>query len=285
MPFKLEDLEKRISDIPTLPMVAHQLNVESQRDTFTSKILAGIIEKDPPLSARILRLSNSAFYGFASKVATLDRAVTLLGFATLKNLACAVAISKFFAPGQEGEVDLPGLWRHCLGTAASARQLIKIVAPDLAEEAFMAGILHDVGSIIIFNSFPSQALDALRVMQEKKISQSEAEKEVIGFTHESAGAFLVDKWNFPPRFYRIIRMHHNPPPQVILPGDAENMLLMAVYAGNQLSKVLGLGRSLEPVSSGVMPVAWKSLGIGPARLREVKELINHDFEVLGSEWP
>lgn len=285
MTFRLEDLEKRISTLPTLPMVAHQLNIESQRDTFTSKILAGIIEKDPPLSAQILRLANSAFYGFSSKVATLDRAITLLGFSTLKNLACAVAISKFFAPGQGREVDLPGLWRHCLGTATSARQLIKIVAPGLAEEAFMAGILHDVGSIIIFNSFPEQALEALRVMQEKKISQSEAEKEVIGFNHESAGAFLVDKWNFPPRFYRIIRMHHSPPPQVVFADDAENLLLMAVYAGNQLSKVMGLGKSLEPVSSGVMPVAWKSLGVDPPKLREVKELIKQDFEVFGSEWP
>jgi len=285
MTFKLEDLEKEISDIPTLPLVAHQLNVESQKDTFTSRILAGIIEKDPPLSAKILRLSNSAYYGFSSKVSTLDRAITLLGFATLKNLACAVAISNFFAAGHEDEVDLPGLWRHCLGTATSARQLIKIVAPGLAEEAFMAGILHDVGSIIIFNNFPEQALEALRLMKAKKISQSEAEKEVIGFTHEAAGAFLVDKWNFPPRFYRIIRMHHSPPPQVIAPDDAENLLLMAVYAGNQLSKVLGLGKSLEPVSSGVMPVAWKSLGVDPPKLRELKEQIKQDFEVFGSEWP
>jgi len=285
MAFKLEDLEKRISSIPTLPMVAHQLNIESQKDTFTSKILAGIIEKDPPLSAMLLRLSNSAFYGFSSKVATLDRAITLLGFGTVKNLACAVAISKFFAPGQGAEVDLPGLWRHCLGTAACARQLIKPVAPLLAEEAFMAGILHDVGSIIIFNNFPDQALESLKVMKEKNISQSEAEKEVIGFTHEAAGAYLVDKWNFPAKFYRVIRMHHSPPPQEILPGDVENLLLMAVYAGNQLSKVLGMGKSLEPVSRGVMPVAWKSLGIDPSKLREIKELIKLDFEVLGSEWP
>lgn len=284
MTFKLEDLEKRISDIPTLPAVAQQLNAESQKDTFTSKILAGIIEKDPPLSAKILRLSNSAFYGFSSKVSTLDRAITLLGFGTVKNLACAVAISKFFSPDKEGQVDLPELWRHCLGTAAAARQLIKIVAPVLAEEAFLGGILHDIGIIIMLNAFPNEVLGSLRVMKEKKISQSEAEKEVIGFTHEGAGAFLVDKWNFPPRFYRILRMHHSPPPQVIPVEDQENLLLMAVYAGNQLSKVLGLGKSLEPVSSGVIPAAWKSLGVDPPRLREVKELIKLDFEVLAREW-
>jgi len=284
MTFKLEDLEKRISDIPTLPVVAQQLNAEAQKDTFTSKILAGIIEKDPPLSAKILRLSNSAFYGFSSKVATLDRAITLLGFGTVKNLACAAAISKFFVPDKEGLIDLPELWKHCLGTAAAARQLIKIGAPVLAEEAFLAGILHDIGTIIILSNFADEALDSLRVMKDKKISQSEAEKEVIGFTHEGAGAYLVDKWNFPPRFYRIIRMHHSPPPQVIAPGDVENLLLMAVYAGNQLSKVMGLGKSLDPVSSGVIPPAWKSLGVDPPKLREVKELIKQDFEVLSREW-
>ncbi|NTV12638.1 MAG: HDOD domain-containing protein [Desulfobulbaceae bacterium] len=284
MTFKLEDLEKKLSDLPTLPMVAHHLNVESQKDTFTSKILAGIIEKDPPLTSKILKLANSAYYGFSSKVASLDRAITMLGFGTVKNLACSVAISSFFPPGQQGEVDMGGLWKHCLGTAVSARQLIMVTAPALAEEAFLAGVLHDIGTIIIINKFPDQALAALRVMKEKKISQSEAEKGSIGFTHEAAGAFLVSKWNFPPRFYRIIRMHHNPPPQVVATDDAENLLLMAVYAGNQLSKALGLGKSLEPVSSGVMPTAWKSLGVDPAKLREVKELIQKDFEVLSHEW-
>ena len=284
MSFKLEDLEKNIGDIPTLPMVAHHLNVESQKDTFNSKILAAIIEKDPPLAAKILRLSNSAYYGFSTKVASLDRAITMLGFNTVKNLACAVAISGFFTPAQAGKVDLPGLWKHCLGTAACARRLVGSIAPPLAEEAFLSGILHDIGTIIIFNNFPDLALESLRVMREKKISQSDAEKEVIGFTHEAAGAFLVSKWNFPPSFYRITRLHHNPPPQEAAEGDVEGLVLMAVYAGNQLSKSMGLGVSLEPVPRGVIPAAWKSLGLEPSRLRELRGLIQQDYDVLNREW-
>lgn len=284
MTFKLEDLENRIRDIPTLPLVAHQLNVESQKDTFTSQILAGIIEKDPPLTAKLLKLANSAYYGFTRNVATLDRAITLLGFNTVKNLACAVSVSRFFGPEQEGQVDMEGLWKHCLGTAVGARLLIRNISHPLAEEAFLCGILHDIGTIVILNNFQDQALAALRLMAEKKISQSEAEKEMIGFTHEAAGAYLVDKWNFPARYYRIIRLHHNPPPQLIAPDDVENLLLIAVYAGNQLSKVLGLGKSLEPVSSGVLPSVWKSLGIDPAKLRDLREQIRKDYEVIAHEW-
>jgi len=281
---KLEDLENRISDIPTLPTVAHRLNIESQLDTFTSKILASIIEKDPPLSAKLLKLSNSAYYGFARDVATLERAITLLGFNTVKNLACAVSVSRFFAPDKQGRVDLEGLWYHCLGTAVCARQLAKRVTPYMAEEAFLGGVLHDIGTIIILNNYPDLALAAFKLMEERKISQSEAEKQTIGFTHEAAGAYLVEKWNFPPRFYRIIRLHHNPPPKVIAPDDHENVLLFAVYAGNQLSKAMRLGKSIDSTMSGVIPEVWKSLNVNPKNLLEVKEAIISDFKVISGEW-
>jgi len=284
MTFKLEDLENRIRDIPTLPLVAHQLNIESQKDTFTSKILEGIIKKDPPLAAKLLKLANSSYYGFARKVSTLERAITLLGFNTVKNLACAVSISRFFAPEQEGVVDLEGLWKHCLGTAVSARLLIGGIAEHLAEEAFLGGILHDIGTIVIINNFPDRMLEALQVMEGKQASLSEAEKERVGFTHEAAGAYLVDKWNFPPRYYRIIRLHHNPPAKMVALDDIENLLLIAVYAGNQLSKFLGLGKSLEPKSSGVIPSVWKNLGIDPPKLRELKTQIMKDFEAISNEW-
>lgn len=281
---KIEDLENKLGDIPTLPVVADHLIIESRRDTFTSKILAGIIKKDPSLSAKILKLANSAYYGFARDVASLDRAITLLGFNTVKNLACAASVSQFFSGSQQDQVDLPGLWKHCLGTAVCARQLVRGIAPHLKEEAFLAGILHDIGIIVIINNFPGPALAALQAMREEKISLSEAEKRLIGFTHEAAGAYLVDKWNFPARYYRIIRLHHNPPPRLIAPDDTENILLMAVYAGNQLSKALKLGKSLDPAVTGVLPTAWKSLGFEPGMLRELKTEIISNFEIISGEW-
>jgi putative nucleotidyltransferase with HDIG domain len=281
---KIEDLEEKIRDIPTLPLVAHHINIESQRDTFTSKILAGIIKKDPPLSAKLMQLANSAYYGFARQVSSLDRAITLLGFNTVRNIACTVSVSRFFSADTQGDVDMKGLWSHCLGTAVSARILVRETAPHLGEEAFLGGILHDIGTIIIINNFPEMAMKAFRIMREENISQNDAEKQFIGFTHADAGAYLVDKWNFPTRFYRIIRLHHNPPPRLIEPDDEENILLMAVYAGNQLAKILNLGKSLDPSMSGVMPTVWKSLGIEPRKLQELKKEIKNNFEVMAHEW-
>ena len=281
---KIKDLADKIRDIPTLPVVVHQINIESQNDTFTSKILAAIIKKDPPLSAMLLRLANSAYYGFARKISSLDRAITLLGFNVVKNLACTVSVSRFFSANDSSQVDMQGLWHHCLGTAITAKILTREVAPHLAEEAFLAGILHDLGSIIIINSFPELALEVLRVIAEENISQSEAEQRLVGFSHGAAGAYLADKWNFPARFHRIIHLHHSPPPRLVDPSDEENILLMAVYAGNQLAKNLGLGKSLDPIMSGVMPTAWQSLAIEPVRLRELKEEIKDSFEMMVAEW-
>jgi len=280
---RIEDLESRISNIPTLPIVADEINRASRQDDFTAKSLAKIIEKDPPLTGKMLKLSNSAYYGFLRKVTTLDRAATLLGFHTVRNLALSVSISTFFSSDHDN-IDMQGLWHHSLGCAVAAKILLHGKNPKLEEEAFLCGVIHDIGAIILINSFPDKMREALRVMREKNIPQSAAEKEVIGVTHQEVGAYLADKWNFPEKYSRIIRLHHKPPVSTMDPADMDNVLLLAVYAGNQLAKITGLGKSLDPKMSGVMPDAWKILGVSLGEIAELRSAIKTSFTALVRSW-
>jgi HD-like signal output (HDOD) protein len=275
---RIEDIDKYIKDIPTLPMVAHEINLASQRDDFTAKSLGKIIEQDPPLTSKMLRLANSAYYGFARQVSTLDRAVTLLGFNTVKNLALTVSVFQLFEKAQSTDVDMPGLWRHSLGCAIAAKTTMNRKDPDLAEEAFLCGIIHDIGTIILLNNFPEETKKALQMMEEKNIAQSEAEKKVLGVAHEQVGAFLADKWNFPVEYSRVIRLHHKPPSPKMDTTEMKNFLQVAVYVGNQLAKAVGLGRSLDNQMSGVMPETWRLLDISLKELPALRIRIKKDFE-------
>jgi HD-like signal output (HDOD) protein len=277
---RIEDLGKYLTDIPTLPMVAHEINLASVRDDFTAQSLGKIIEKDPPLTGKMLRLANSAYYGFARQVSTLDRAITLLGFNTIRNLALTVSVSQLFGGDRSSTVDLKGLWRHSLGCAVAARTLIERFDPGLAEEAFLSGIVHDIGAIILLNNFPEETTGALQMMAERQISQSEAEKKALGVTHEEVGAFLADKWNFPVQYYRVIRMHHKPPSPDMDTTEKENILQVAVYAGNQLAKAVGLGRSLDSRRSEVIPSCWQILGISLKDLSVLRVRVKEDFESI-----
>jgi HD-like signal output (HDOD) protein len=275
---RIEELSKYITDIPTLPMVAHEINLASQRDDFTAKSLGEIIEKDPPLTGKMLRLANSAYYGFARQISTLDRAVTLLGFDTVRSLALTVSVSQLFGEARSIKVDMKGFWRHCLGCAIAAKTMMNRNNPGLVEEAFLCGIIHDIGAIILLNNFPDETANALHMMEEKKIPQSEAEKKELGVTHEEAGAFLADKWNFPVKYYRVIRLHHKPPSANMDTTDMENILQVAVYVGNQLAKAAGLGRSLDSRRSEVTPASWQIFGISLKELPALRVQLKKDFD-------
>lgn len=277
-------LANRIHDLPTLPLVAHQINIESQSDTFTAHTLGVIIERDPPLTSKVLRLANSAYYGFARQVASIDRAVVLLGANTIKNLALTVSVLKVFSEQEMPAVDLDGLWQHCIGCAVAAKAIARIMDLSLAENAFLGGIIHDIGKIVLINMFPDKMQEVLRRMDASNVSQSEAEKTVFGFNHQAAGVILAEKWNFPKIYSEIIRLHHTPPLKKLSVGDRDAVLHAVVFAGNQLAKTMGLGKSLDPRAAGVPPELWDTFGVSAKMLPELHSAIKEEFQEMISSW-
>jgi putative nucleotidyltransferase with HDIG domain len=280
----IADFKDKLQDLPTLPAVAQQLNRESERDTFTAHSLAELISKDPPLAAKVLKLSNSAYYGLAKQVTTIDRAVTLLGISTIRNLALSISIFKLISRCKSAGLDIKGLWHHCLGVAVAAKILAAVRYPGQAEEAFLNGILHDIGAFAIIVLFPDQVTKVLELMIGSKLPQGEAEKKVLGFSHMEAGAIMAESWNFPEKHFRGIRFHHNPFVPSIDPADPDNRLLFAVYTANQMAKVMSLGTSFDAQATGIKPAAWEVLGISSGSLLILRNQIKNDFANILDAW-
>ncbi|MCJ7602310.1 MAG: HDOD domain-containing protein [Desulfobulbaceae bacterium] len=137
---------------------------------------------DTALAAKVLRLANSAFYGLQKQVTTLNKAVMILGFNTVKNLALSVSIYSLFKERPGSPIDVKGLWLHSLGCAVAAKIIAENLNKKLGEDAFLFGILHDIGKIIIINAMPQDYEKILLLIQERQMPEGDVEMEVMGST-------------------------------------------------------------------------------------------------------
>ncbi|MFH1215826.1 MAG: HDOD domain-containing protein [Pseudomonadota bacterium] len=274
----------QIGELPTLPMVAARINQEIHNEALTAKLLGEIIIDDAALAAKILRLANSAFYGLQKQVTTLNKAVMVLGFNTVKNLALSVSIHSLFKKQTDSRIDLEGLWRHSLGCAAAAKIIIANTNVKLGEEAFLFGILHDIGKILIIHSAPREYEKILQLMQEENIPEKDAELQVIETTHQKLGAMLLEHWKFPDAITQAVKFHHETDLKKKKLSPEMESLTFALFLGNQMSKALMLGRSSNPVRAEVPKFIWQALNIKHNQLNDMSTAIRKNYSILLETW-
>ncbi|MFA6499986.1 MAG: HDOD domain-containing protein [Desulfurivibrionaceae bacterium] len=286
----LRDFLRKVKNLPTISTVANEINVSAKNDSLTAKSLGAIITRDPALTATVLKLANSAYYGMSREVTSLERAVTVLGFDTIKNLALTLSVFHVFK-NQEGQLfDLKDLWYHSLAVALAAKHLA-LHSPALAcdktlpEQAFICGILHDIGKIAFAQNLPAELAEILKQTRSGTSAQHEIEKTILGFNHQKAGQAMAETWNFPEDYQTVIRMHHAP--SVAPAGNDPKIagLVMAVYLGNKIAKALHLGESTDPHMAQVTPEDLKNMGIAKQDLPEIIRQIRSDYTQYIATWP
>ena len=168
-----------------------------------------LVSQDPALTTRLLKLVNSAYYGFPGRIDTLSRAVNLVGIAELRNLTLAMGAMKVFGGLENERFDMLGFWRHSVHCALLARLLAKRAHVLHAERLFIAGLLHDVGRLLIFSLLPESGA---RIQQHVAAGEpvSEAERSELGYDHADAGYQLLDSWKLPPALCIAVAFHHRP---------------------------------------------------------------------------
>lgn len=200
---------EKIKDLPTLPSVYFKLNQLLKDKQASIERVAHIIELDPAMSSRILRLVNSAFYGVRQESNSIAHAVMILGFNAVKNAVVSVAILDTFSYKDRYEnFDITEFWRHAVSVAVLSKQLAersRLVAP---EDAFIAGLLHDIGKIIMTKYFKEDFGKVWKIMQETKCSYADAEQQAASIDHVQIGAYLVRKWQLPEPIIQAIAGHH-----------------------------------------------------------------------------
>jgi putative nucleotidyltransferase with HDIG domain len=206
---EIQDTFKRLENLPTLPSIAGALLKMAVEENVRVEEITSIIEADPATSARLLRIVNSAYRGLPGKVSSVNRAIVLLGFNGVRNALLSVQIFGIFGDkiGKEKGL-LYELWKHSLAVGSAAELVAENTGGILPEDAFTAGLLHDLGKVALYSIGPDEYQAAVDKAACENIEISEAEEAVFKTTHAAAGRFLAEKWGLPEALARSIYRHH-----------------------------------------------------------------------------
>jgi HD-like signal output (HDOD) protein len=211
----VEAAVKEISHIATLPEVTVKIIELVEDPNSTAQDLHKIISNDPALCSRILKVVNSAFYGLPGQIGSINRAIVLLGLNAVKNIAIAASLSKLYRGGQLApEFSAKDLWVHSISTAAAAKLVADAMKLGLPDEAFLGGLIHDIGVIVEMQHDRQKLIDVVGRLGVKGGAPSEnmleIEEQIFGATHQDFGRALCERWKFPKSFSYVTGSHHNP---------------------------------------------------------------------------
>jgi len=207
---KIEEILKGFDKLPTLPGIAMKI-LELVRDEDTNlKEIADVLSTDPPLSAQVLKLINSPFYGVRTQVTSVPHAVSLLGLNTVKNLALSFSLLRDYPKGNKEDFDYTNFWKQSLIGAVSCKLIAEKVIPAFSEDAFFLGLIHNIGILALIQCMPEQYSLVVKEKGWTLCSYHEAENQILGFNHMEVGEYLIRTWGLPETFFTPVGYHHNP---------------------------------------------------------------------------
>jgi HD-like signal output (HDOD) protein/AmiR/NasT family two-component response regulator len=199
----------RITALPAMPITYAKLQQRLAEEDVTVQDIARIVSADTAIAARVLQIVNSAFFRLARRITNIEQAVTYLGFAAVRNLVmCAEVFSQWKESGARRSVRLDAMQTHALRVATATLALTN--RTPLADDAMLAGLVHDIGYWILAQECPDDLAEALDLAREKQIPMDEAERQVIGSSHAQIGAYLLGLWGMPYGVIEAVAFHHSP---------------------------------------------------------------------------
>ncbi len=260
----IEEIVEKTTDLPTMPAAALAVMREAGSSTCTARTVAAHISQDQALAARVLRLSNSAFYGLVRQVSDVQEAVVVLGMRAVRNLAVVAATYPWMSKSIKGYGLGPKeMWAHSFGVAVSSQLLASRTGVADGDEAFTAGLLHNIGKVALSVWLENRSAAIARLAERENLSFDRIEKEVLGFDHAEVGAFLAERWKLPRGLTDVIRYHHSP-------DDSEppNPITDLVHVGDYLTLSMGIGLGNDGLNYGLSENSLARLGLGVADLED-----------------
>ncbi len=268
--------------LPSLPGVIAKLSSMSQDNRISAQEIARVVSSDQVLSAKILRLVNSAFYGFSGRVSTVSNALILLGVNVVRSLAVSSSIFEIMGK------NVVGLWEHSMGVAVAANVMSKRLKLPEPEETSTAALLHDIGKVIIKIKLQEDYGRLTAHLAEKGLMMREAERELLDTDHAEIGEWLAQTWLLTEKLIEPIAWHHNVEKSIV-----HQTKTAVVHVSDVLIKASGFGFSGDDIVPRIQPVAWNRLSLTEPLLESIIEEIedklvevkNFSLEIqLGDEY-
>ncbi|MCL2845405.1 MAG: HDOD domain-containing protein [Chitinivibrionia bacterium] len=246
---KIKNIASKVANLPTLPTVVAKLLDLVDNPATRTETLAKLISSDPSLTAKILKTANSEYYGLSGEISTVDTAIVVMGYAAVKEMGLSLTVfDNFKNIGALNRFDMQKHWEHSVGVGITARAIARTYLPEDGAELFVAGLLHDIGKMILAQYMPQDFCDVLDFAEKNGVSFFEAEQKILGVMHAEIGYMIAQRWNLPEKIGKIIRYHHNPT-EAPLNFRAQAAVINVADAICHLSKIGSQNHLITPVPS------------------------------------
>lgn len=264
-------------DLPTLPTVVERINARIANPSTNAADIGKLIEQDQVLTSRVLRLVNSSYYGFPRQIKSIQHAVVILGFSKIKTLVLSASVFNLIKQRDRGGLDVSRFWQHSLGAAIASKVVAETFALGHgADDAFIGGLLHDIGKIILDQSQPALYAPVIRRAKEKGILLLESEDAVMGVTHSQVGEWVMEKWRFPPAIINMVGKHHIP-----TASTERREMVGSVHLGDILARALGIGSGGDDRIPAIDPTVATVHAVDAQFLETTVDRIYSEFNKAG----
>ncbi|WP_072696409.1 HDOD domain-containing protein [Desulfovibrio litoralis] len=270
-PIDIVQMEVRL---PSVPPVLSELHSVISRRHSTADHVAKVILKDTGLSVWLLRLVNSPFFGFAVKVETVSRAVALVGIKQIQSLAIGGALNGLAARLRPDVLDIRSFWRHSMSVGVCAQEIWRITGRAEPERLFVAGMLHDVGHLLLATTAPETFKSVSYTTRSRKGYSWEVENELLGFDHARLGGMLLHRWNMPLPLIMSALRHHS------AEGMDRYNEAAVIHIADIITKGLGASTHFADPVPHLLPEAWEISSLSPEMLPSIIEAMQVKIEGL-----
>jgi len=268
---------ENLRNLPTLPVVVRKLQEAIEDPNSDARQITGLIEDDPSMMARILRIANSAMFGGLEPIHSLQVGVTRLGFRAIANIALSTMVFSAYPKKGQSDFSRESFWKHCITLGIGANVVYgwckgKLQHRYSKDVLHLAGLLHDIGKILLESFYHDEFMQAVKVSREKGIPLYQAEIEVLGADHMRLGAWLGQKWNLSSDILQVIRWHHDP--SQADPGLQD--LVNLVHTANYICNLEKLGDGGDTAAPAYDQSTWLHLKLSVADIAEIVDKVKEE---------
>lgn len=269
----------KIEEIPSLPTIYTKVTTLISNPNSTVNEIARVIEMDQALTSKILRIVNSSFFGFNRKIVSINQAIVLMGFNTIRNTVLSATVFKSFEDLAKNNFDLRRFWRHSIACGIISSILDNKLGTGYKDETFVAGLLHDIGKTILNQYFEKEFGETIAYSKDNNISFYDSERKIIGFSHDEVGEYIAEKWKLPFSLVETIALHHQP----------ENIrsnpkLVSLIHMADVFANRLNFNFLNDPKQIAINPFAFDELELDknsiPELIKEISRILSKSMNLF-----